>query len=67
MAETFDMNIYNDALKQGSYTPPQNTEPQISNIQYIGDSAPSQNIVCMAESLNPHNVEYRNFCNKEDK
>ncbi len=67
MAEQFDMTIYNAALKNGSYTPSQNSIPQVSNIQYIGDSAPMSNIVYMAEGLNFHNVEYRNFSNNKEK
>lgn len=67
MAEQFDMTIYNDALKNGSYTPPQNSKPQVSNIQYVGDSAPISNIVYMAEGLNLHNFEYRNFNNNKEK
>lgn len=67
MSEVFDMNIYNNALNNGSYIPPQNSEPQASNIQYVRDSAPSQNIVYMTEGLNTHNIEYRNFSKHEEK
>ncbi len=67
MAEQFDMNIFYAALRNGSYTSSQNSAPRPSNIQYAGDSAPNSNIVYMAESFNPQNIEYRNFCNKKEK
>lgn len=63
MAEQFNMEIYNIALSNGSYTPPQDSVSQnnISN----GVSAP--NLVYMTEGLNRANVDYRQFSDNSDK
>lgn len=69
MAEQFDMDIYNIALSNGSYTPPQNSTPQdtSSNLSYVGDSAPNPNLVYMTEGCKQNNVDYRNFSNNSDE
>lgn len=69
MAEQFDMDIYNIALNNGSYTPPQNSTTQdvSSNLSYVGDSAPNPNLVYMTEGHNLNNVDYRNFSNNSEK
>lgn len=57
MAEQFDMNIYNIALKNGSYTPPKNDASQTPtpSFQCVGDSAPKQNLTSLLESYHPKN------------
>lgn len=69
MAEQFDMGIYNTALTDGSYTPPQNNTPQggTPNLSYVGDSASNPNLVYMTEGYNPNNLDYRNFSNNSEK
>lgn len=65
MAEQFDMNIYKNALQNGSYAPPQNSVAQntTSNIVYNSDSVQNPNLVYMTESVNRNNLEYRHFSN----
>lgn len=71
MAEQFDMDLYNAILAGGgsNYTAPQNSAPQNStpHIVMTGDSAANPNLVCLTESYDPINVNYRNFSNGENK
>jgi hypothetical protein len=69
MAEEFDMDIYNIALENGSYTEQNNVTNSVdtSNIIYVGDSAPNPNLVYLTESYHSGNIEYKQFSDTKDK
>lgn len=67
MSEKFDMNIYNNALNNGSYTPPKDATPQPPTIQYVGDSSPESNVIYMTEGFKLQHVEHKDFSEKADK
>ena len=69
MAEQFDMNIYNIALNNGFYTEPKNDTNSVttSNLVFVGDSTPNQNLTYLTESYHPENIEYRQFSNNQDE
>ena len=50
MPEQFDMEIYNIALRNGSYTEPKTDVRPTSNLVIVGDSAPNSNLTYLTES-----------------
>ena len=65
MSEQFDMEIYNIALRNGSYTESKTDVRPISNLVFVGDSAPNSNLTFLTESKKQGNVEYKQFSNNE--
>ena len=65
MPEQFDMEIYNIALRNGSYTEPKTDVRPTSNLVFVGDSSPNSNLTYLTESKKQGNVEYKQFSNNE--
>lgn len=65
MAEQFDMEIYDIALRNGSYTEPKADVRPTSNLVFVGDSALNSNLTYLTESKKQGNVEYKQFSNKD--
>ena len=65
MAEQFDMEIYDIALRNGSYTEPKTDVRPTSNLVFVGDSALNSNLTYLTESKKQGNVESKQFSNKD--
>lgn len=50
MSEQFDMEIYNIALRNDSYTEPKTDVRPTSNLVFVGDSSPNSNLTYLTES-----------------
>ena len=57
MSEQFDMEIYNIAIRNCSYTEPMTDVRPTSNLVFVGDSAPNSNHTFLTESKKQGNVE----------